>query len=86
MLMKLECMNAAVAIVAHATWPMDTIRRGKALICIDMDGQEFLAVQHQTGAYTVELTDDDRELVAQLTNKSTVVSSIHGTSKQCQHV
>lgn len=63
-MIKLQCINEAMAIIAHANYRADTIRLGSALICVDMTAEELGNVQQQANAYTVELTDYDREQVA----------------------
>ena len=56
---KLECMNRAVAIDVHGRWPVETVRRGRAIICIDITRQTLSDIMSHSGAYTDEMTDDD---------------------------
>lgn len=62
-MIKLQCINEAMAIIAHSNYRAETIRLGSALICIDVTNEELGSIQQQANAYTVELTDYDREQV-----------------------
>lgn len=61
MILKLECVTDQVAIWIHANWPDDTIRRGKAVICIHIPPFEIGTIQARTGAHTVPLTTEGED-------------------------
>ena len=63
MLIKLECYKESIAQRIERERPYDTIRMGKAVICIDIPLYELACIQHEAGAYTVHLSDYDRHCV-----------------------
>ncbi len=68
MIIKLQCMNEQVAEAGHQQWPTKTIRLGSALLCIRLLPYDLGALQQLLGAYTVELSGSDRQLVDELMN------------------
>ena len=66
MIIKLQCMNEVVAEVAHRHWPDKTILLGSAVICIHLSPDDLAVLQDFIGAYTVELSASDRQLVDDL--------------------